>query len=220
MKKGQDIQLAPGLGGWAYVKLPGSAGRLYVRFAAPPESSRRPEVKPRVGPLTTPMLKATEIHIDGEGSPVTAHFLRDLPLSAIEVLANSPAIQEALLAGMNDANWEIAPDALLSQFQLRIPSPGPTKLAPPTTQSFVRKDRPRLRRPSTRRISDEFLRTIAEIYLEALARGDRPLVVIQEEAQVPRGTAAKWVGMARDEGFLAQDPEAKERVKYRGVRTQ
>lgn len=220
MKKASDIQLAPGLGGWAYATIPGFAGRLYVRFTSPPETSRRPGVKPRFGPLTTPMLKATEIHIDGEGTPVSAQLLRDLPLSAIEVLANSPAIQEVLLAGMNDATWEITPDALLSQFQLRNPSSGPAKLPPPTTQSFVRRNRPRLQRPSTRRISDDFLRVIAEIYLEALARGDRPLVVIQDEAQVPRGTAAKWVGMARDEGFLAQDPEAKERIKHRGVRKQ
>ncbi|MBP2522278.1 hypothetical protein [Rhodococcus sp. PvP104] len=56
-----------------------------------------------------------------------------------------------------------------------------------------------------KRVTDDMLRIVANIYRTAAENGQAPTVSVQEELDIPRGTAASWIGRARSAGYLAQD---------------
>jgi Family of unknown function (DUF6214) len=58
--------------------------------------------------------------------------------------------------------------------------------------------RPRRGSPFT----EENLRQVADLYRAALERGDPPTQTVADELNVPRSTAARWVGKARDRNLL------------------
>lgn len=51
-------------------------------------------------------------------------------------------------------------------------------------------------------LTDENLRQVAELYRAAIKRGDPPTQMVAEAMHVARSTAARWVGKARERGFL------------------
>lgn len=51
-------------------------------------------------------------------------------------------------------------------------------------------------------LTDENLTEVAELYREAVKRGDPPTKVICRTWHVERSTASRWVAAARDRGFL------------------
>ena len=215
MSDSKGIEIAPGLGGWAFVAVPDLDVHVYIRFALPRRVTTKSQ-SPVMGPVAGPMLKAEELYLDGRGKTLSAQFLRELPLAAIEILANSSEIRHSLVEGLSGDSAFTPARTALSAFHLKEAKDTKQRSFRPKTIGFVR-NRPQLKRPDTSRISDQFLSHVAQVYLEALATGQRPLVAIQSEAKVPRGTAAKWVGMAREEGYLAFDPEVKKRTSNRGV---
>ena len=67
--------------------------------------------------------------------------------------------------------------------------------------------------PSKReRISQDLLRDVARVYREAHAEGRRPTQAVATHFDKPRSTAGRWVGLARQAGFLgpADGPRAGE----------
>lgn len=53
-----------------------------------------------------------------------------------------------------------------------------------------------------RRISDEFLQRVADVYRDAMAAGRPPVAAIVGELHAERSTAGRWVMLARQRGFL------------------
>lgn len=51
-------------------------------------------------------------------------------------------------------------------------------------------------------LTDENLRQVASIYRAATKRGDPPTQTVADSLKVARSTAARWVGKARERGFL------------------
>lgn len=60
--------------------------------------------------------------------------------------------------------------------------------------------RPRIRQGA--RLPDAFIQQVADVYLEALRRGDPPTTTVAEVLHGKRPTAAGWVRVARKRGFL------------------
>jgi hypothetical protein len=62
---------------------------------------------------------------------------------------------------------------------------------------------PPFRRRARSETADDFYARVAKFYKGAVAIGQPPLVSLQENARVPKTTAARWVREARARGFLA-----------------
>lgn len=58
------------------------------------------------------------------------------------------------------------------------------------------------RSPRRRTITDEFLRTVAEVHRDAEARGRPPVLAVAAEFQTARPNAERWVRKARQAGYL------------------
>lgn len=159
---------------------------------------------------TSPWIPAiVDLCIDGEAGAITAQLLRDLQLGAIEQLLNGPECRKALDAGFDaQAGADLRPDIALSHFQglKRSSRTSPKKRERHTRKVEAANGRPGLARPTTGRLTDEFLQRVSEFYLDALARGERPIITIERWAGVPRNTASRWVWRAQTEGFLAKEP--------------
>lgn len=207
MAENNLLFVEPGLGGWAYVGVPGFAGRIYVRAALGRiPTPEEPEIHiPRAA------LKVVDLVIDGEGRSIGAPFLRELPLGAIETLLNKPSTYQRLLDRLDESADHLNVTNSMSHFQVLKTNTG--KAQRPTRLKENSSPRPRLARPGTRPLRDEFLRQVADFYVDAVTKGERPLVAIEHEASVPRNTAAGWVTQARRRGFLATDPSVKDSRK-------
>lgn len=195
----EHIRVFPGRGGWVFVDVPGYSGRLYVKASL---------AKTEKSSMTRAALKVAEMVIDGEGDFIGSPFLRNLSISAIETLMNQSKTYEEILDKIDECPEHLEIAVAVSHFQSDVE----------TTRSGMgkRPQRPRARvsaRPGIKRpknLDDEFLQRVAEFYVYAVANGERPLVAIEHEADVPRNTAARWVALARKRGFLATDPSVKE----------
>lgn len=214
MNASEALYVVPGAGGWAYAGIPGFHGRLYVRAVlghvpAPSE----PDVHvPRAA------LKVVDLVLDGDGEALGAPLLRDIPLGAIETLLNEPSTYKRIIARLNERAGHLDVGTALSHFQVLRPPAG--KASRPSRPRGTATLRPRLQRPQTRTLTDDFLQQVADFYVYVVANGERPLVAIEQGASVPRNTAARWVAMARRRGFLATDPTVKESRKESGGRKQ
>ena len=214
MNSDETLYVVPGAGGWAYVRVPGYLGRLYFRAVlgqVPPPAE--PEIHvPRAA------LKVVDLVIDGEGEALGAPFLRELPLGAIETLLNEPTTYQRVLARLEERPEHLDVADAMSHFAVLRPRAG--KAPRPARPKGPVSSRPRLERPQTRTLTDDFLQQVADFYVFVVANGERPLVAIEERASVPRNTAARWVAMARRRGFLATDPSVKESRKESSGRKQ
>jgi hypothetical protein len=61
-----------------------------------------------------------------------------------------------------------------------------------------------------RLITPEHLRRVARVYENAQVLGEPPTQAVQKDFEVSHSTAAKWVGRARDEGFLPPHEKAED----------
>lgn len=209
MSSRDSLFVVPGGGGWAYAHVPGFPGRLYVRVAL----ARVPETKEPDLFVPRAALKVVDMLIDGEGHPIGAPFLRELPLGAIETLLNEPTIYGLMIGRLDEVAEHYDVATALSHFQIKVAGSAPSKAPRPSRSSSRQSTRPHLSRPEHRALDDAFLQRLSEFYVYAVANGERPLVAIEKEAGVPRNTAARWVALARRKGFLATDPSVRESRK-------
>ena len=56
-------------------------------------------------------------------------------------------------------------------------------------------------------ITDEQLMSVAEIYRAAEQRGEPPVKTVEEQLEISRGTAQRWVNKARERNML--DPSTR-----------
>jgi hypothetical protein len=116
-------------------------------------------------------------------APTTA-LLRDVPLARIEAATfASPPVLETL------REWLDKKPAtnLAEEFK------GPYRETP---RQY------RLKRPPSRRLDDDFYRTVSWAYREAVARGMNPGKTLAEDSGTPQGTVNRWIAGARDRGYL------------------
>lgn len=201
MNSRNALFVVPGRGGWAYVGLPGFSGRIYVR-ASLGEVPRAYEPEMR---LPRAAWKVVDLVVDGEGEPIGAPFLRELPLAAIETLLNEPTISQRLSTQLDESASDLNVTEALSHFEIRTVAGSNGKRPRPDRPRSLPSRRPTVQRPPQRTLSDEFFEQLAEFYVYSVSNGERPLVAIEREAGVPRNTAARWVALARKHGFLATD---------------
>jgi hypothetical protein len=203
------MYVVPGRGGWAFVGIPDFSGRVYVRARL----GEAPE--PHEPDIRTPRAawKVVDLLIDGEGEPLGAPFLRELPLTAIETLLNEPSVAQQLADRLTDAAVDLEVTESLSRFEIRSAERIRRKLPRPERPPTRATRRPILTRPANRALTDEFLQQLADFYIYVVAQNERPLVAIEHAANVPRNTAARWVALARKRGFLATDTSIRNRRK-------
>jgi hypothetical protein len=196
------IALTVGVGGWCFVHLPNREIRLYVRFE--PFNDEVQGIARASALFVSPsVLRVAEIFIDGDGKPVTAQFSRSIPVSAIELLANSSELVGEIYEGL-EARGYVSLDLArqLSHFEniQRNSSRKEKKIKPPEIP-FETLRRVAISRPTS--LDDEFLARVAEFYRVTISLHERPIKKLSESANVPRDTAARWVKLARERGFLS-----------------
>jgi hypothetical protein len=136
---------------------------------------------------------------DGSRGEVTAHFrllkaerwyiarllidlptspkLRDVPLARIETAVNADAkIQEWIETGAKPAIIDLRRRAAAK--------------------------RPRLSRPRSRRLDDDFYGLVADAYRGAVVNGLPPSKTLAEDSETPPGTVNRWIAEARRRGHL------------------
>jgi hypothetical protein len=72
--------------------------------------------------------------------------------------------------------------------------------------------RQKLKRPSGRRLDDQFYREVASAYVSAVAHGLRPAKTLAEDSDTPQGTVNRWIASARARGFLPKTTAGKARA--------
>jgi hypothetical protein len=115
---------------------------------------------------------------------VSAALVRDVPLRKVEVAVNaSPPVLETL------ADW-LADDP-------------PADLSKAFKGRYHRSPRhSRLKKPTTRRLDDDFYRDVAWAYREAAARGENPGKTLARDSETPQGTVNRWIAKARELNYL------------------
>ena len=113
----------------------------------------------------------------------TAANLREIPLHRIAVAFNALEMSEELRDGLEEAVPADLDGAMRAAYNRRP-------------------RRNTLKRPPGRKLSEEFFRSVAITYREAIVRGLNPVMTVAEDAGVPHSTAARWIAQARDKKFL------------------
>jgi hypothetical protein len=117
-------------------------------------------------------------------APTTA-LLRDVPLARIENAANAdPEIRPWLESSV--------PDEVVER------------------RERDRAERPRLKRPTSRPLGDDFYRQVADAYRAAVRHGLHPAKTLAEDSDTPQGTVNRWIAKARQvEGGLGETSPGK-----------
>jgi hypothetical protein len=116
------------------------------------------------------------------GAPVTATVIRSLRLE--------PLVKQAI--SENRTAFRRVSDTQVE------------RVTPDERQRIYVPAMERSRGESRRRITDEDLKGVANVYLRALAELKNPTKAVQEEMKLPnRNTAKKWVQASRRAGFLS-----------------
>jgi hypothetical protein len=201
------MQISYGYAGWIRADDIDLPGPLYLRL--------RPDERGR--------WRVTELYLDGRDAPVTGAMLRQLPLAAIESIAQKdgddqhlarqdeyPGIQMSVMAShyATPASWPAGTpgedwldDMLASQIK-RGGAPTPIKRARDPKIRTPMADNSPLSAPGGR-VTDEFLRELARRYMALVERGERgPAVTLAKQAHVTVHAVRKWVYMARQRGIL------------------
>lgn len=135
--------------------------------------------------VTSPVIDVRYRMRPDTREPVTATRVREVPLDQL--------VREAILRHRSVFR-RVAPD------QLRA-VPDAERVAAYEPEMV------RGRYSGRRRIADEDLVRVAEVYRLAVARGAAPTAAVQRELQLPtRNTAKKWVKRARELRFLQPAP--------------
>jgi len=183
--------------GWVRLKEEGGGGPtvyLQYREAGPADQSRFD--------LQSVVMRA------GGDEALSGRTWRRLPLSAVEGYIQWPQVQRALtqecataappLDALEDyfAATADAPENPADQFLISSDSyAGDASMRGPATHLPVIK-------PPDGRITDDFLRDVAEVYRHFAATKKAPAPAIAELAEVPVRTVHRWVYEARKRGIL------------------
>ncbi len=147
-----------------------------------------------VGDIGLPGLLYLRYHVNGEvqelvlpsdGGPITAAQLRKIPLSAITnvVLARTDLFLESD-EPVPDIHRIMQTEIVARRHFKRHPSTA--RLSPPTEG-----------------LTTEFLRLVADAYLAAVSRGERPNKALAEQVGHKKTrTVERWVYLARKRGLL------------------
>lgn len=138
-------------------------------------------------------FQLVELHVDGAGRDLSAGDLRALPLARLKATALGRHDILSGLLGLEGGNASPDPDV---RGQLEAACP------PAARQNVDRSAR--LSPPSASGYTDGFLGDVANAYLAAVARGERPNVSLAKQVGkgYSRRTVERWVYIARRRGFL------------------
>jgi hypothetical protein len=118
--------------------------------------------------------------------PVTPERIRSIPLRRILIAV---AASEALRSGLAARQDEDVPEPGSDDFHRAL-------------GGFIHPELPRLERPATRNLPDEFYAAVADRYRDAAARGLNPRRAIADAADVSTDVAGRWVREARKRDLL------------------
>jgi hypothetical protein len=138
----------------------------------------------------TARLRFQQLKKTGWWRPVELHtltptqeHLRDIPLRKIELAVNANSV---------------VTEALVDWLDRKSPVDFPGSIE--TTLEKV--PRTPLRRPASRKLDDDFYREVAFAYRDAVRRGLQPGKTIAADTKAPASTVNRWIGGARERGFL------------------
>jgi hypothetical protein len=104
-------------------------------------------------------------------------------------------------AGMEEATQNWVAESWFAQFDGSVVKQAPTPRARPVIAPDA-EEFPVIEAPAGRRITDEFLETVARAYAIAVRKGHHPAPVIADLAQVAPKTVRKWIAKARERGIM------------------
>jgi hypothetical protein len=169
--------------GWLGVDTDALPGRLFVHFQPDPDGRLRP----------------VDLVLLGDGEPLTGAHLRNLPVHRLEAEAND-LLADALRPAENS---EAVPDVHKTLEGLfRDLGKAWSARHHRKAEHEGRAQREPVRRPVGKERPDEFYRTVAAAYLEAVRAGKAPGRVIADEATASPRTVQGWIAEARRRGFL------------------
>ncbi len=188
-------------GGWVRVFEPAQppTGALYVRFS-PDESGLR--------------WRPVEMHLFG--APITGRILRRLPLAAIEALAARAEIREEIKRRASRplppawVPWDPFRDVHLSAKESLALNSEPLNRGTDTAGGGPADEPPPpLTTPPDGRLTDEFLRSVAQNYAAAVGARKYPAPTLAAQAGVSARTVQRWVYTARQRGIMHQTKQGK-----------
>jgi hypothetical protein len=111
-------------------------------------------------------------------------------------------------AGVEEATQNWVAESWFAQFDRsavkQVPAPRERPVTEPETEEF-----PVIDSPAGRRITNEFLETVARAYVLAIRKGMYPAPIIAELAQVSPKTVRKWIAKARERGIMPPGTQGK-----------
>jgi hypothetical protein len=117
-------------------------------------------------------------------------LLADVPLHRIE---RAVTASEVFRQGLLDEIDAVVPGDLDAAFR----------------HAYRDAPRKKLERPAGRELDDDFLRSVAIAYRQAVAAGRPPLKTMAHDAGIPQGTIARWVAKARNASTFRQRQSAR-----------
>jgi hypothetical protein len=97
-------------------------------------------------------------------------------------------------------------DPEIREWMQKTPPEDPQK-AELRQRLIARRRRPKLKRPAKRRpLPDQFFEDVAAAYQGAASAGLPPAKTLAEDSDTPQGTVNRWIGEARDRGYLPRGP--------------
>ena len=135
-------------------------------------------------------FKIVEMHIDAVEGKLDPATIRDLPFSTIESLINGHG-EELWNSYSNKVDFDTIRRSEIPRVAFKE-----VKLL-------------KLSKPEDGKLSDDFLKRVADFYIQSVEIGRPPIVAISEEARIPYGTADSWARKARARGFLSRGDAGK-----------
>jgi hypothetical protein len=138
--------------------------------------SRERVARVRFEPLTNGWQRPKDVF-------VSASVLDDVPLRKIELAVNATDVVTETLEKWRD-------------------KPSPVDFGSAVQSALRSYSRMRLKRPSGRKLDDDFYRGVAFSYRDAVRRGLNPAKTLAADANKPVSTVNRWIGEARERGHL------------------
>jgi hypothetical protein len=148
-------------------------------------------------------LAIGECHFfNGPWGPVTRETLREVggALDRVEAHLNSEDVRERMLQRLLQRLGDLqVPELTLEEAWQEFER----RRARNEAEREARRRRSlRLQIPETKRFPDTFYRHVAQLYLDLVALGERPVAALAEANGVPRSTVYTWIREARARGLM------------------
>ncbi len=143
--------------------------------------------------------------VPDDGQPVTEAMLRAIPMAEIELhLVMLASVTIRPLPG--DVGSELSADLVMRPARVKGYDPAALERyfgdEPPVPLGSVIPGRTGLSRPPGGRLTDQYLRDVAAVYLAAIRAKRPPAPAVAEAAGVPVRTVHRWIADARARGIL------------------